>query len=568
MVALPKLRPGLDLYHSSEEAVYVGCIVFLISFGPLLALLLALPATEAPFAWTDWGANLASLRHAGRWAALFAAEWPRVALAFAISVIAAYFARLSARDEAPLTEPFQTPDRAQPRIYYDHDACRRLRNQFKAEAGYFARKGVFLAPYLNLPFELESRYTMIFGASGHGKSNLARAYVTQMVERGDLLMMHCNKGDVTRSFALQSVILISPAHRDGWAWDIAADISGDAAAADFASDIVPASEQSFWSDTARLLLTDVIRAVAKEKGRQWGARDLLDAVLSDPNDLRQRIEALDLSASPLLRGGDADGESKTVLSIMATLLSAAMTSLRPMAYAWSTVPPAKRFSVTAWLSKTYTGPRIVIVQTSPNFQAMSTVVCGGILRRVCKELSDASVEIDTTRRVSLVLDEFYSLGKIDGFARALSVAREKGLACIVALQSESQLRPYGDEAGLLLDLFQIKIYSRLTAGASAEWAEKMIGYRNVRWLAPNNNPAKDDTRLFVVQTDRKPVVSATQFAGELGVFGASEDDRIVRAVVHYAGNAYRFDWPLTTWTIRGRGFVPAAWTRFAPLARS
>ncbi|MBR2120141.1 MAG: type IV secretion system DNA-binding domain-containing protein [Afipia sp.] len=563
MAALPKLRPGLDLYRSSDEAVYVGFIVFLLSFAPLVALLVALPAADAPYAWGDWGANLAGLRHAGHWGALLAADWPRVALAFAISVIAAHFGRLSARDEAPLTEPFQTPDKGQPRIYYDHDACRRLHNQFRAEAGYFARKGIWLAPYLNLPFELESRYAMIFGASGHGKSNLVRAYATQMAERGDLLMMHCNKGDVTRSFDLRSVVLISPAHRDGWAWDIAADIVGAAAAADFASDVVPGSEQSFWSDTARLLLTDIICTVAKEKGRQWGARDLLDAVLSDPNDLRQRIEALDLSASPLLRSGDEDGENKTVLSIMATLLSAAMTSLRPMAYAWSTVPPAKRFSVTAWLSKTYTGPKIVIVQTSPNFQAMSTVVCGGILRRACKELSDASVEIDTSRRVSLVLDEFYSLGKIDGFARALSVAREKGLACIIALQSMSQLKPYGEEAELLLDLFQIKIYSRLTAGASAEWAEKMVGYRDIRWLAPNNNPAEDDKREFIVQTDKKPVISATQFAGELGVFSKSEDERIVRAVVHYAGNAYRFDWPLTTWTIRGKGFVPAAWTRFA-----
>ncbi|MGY3355093.1 hypothetical protein ACVWZK_001756 [Bradyrhizobium sp. GM0.4] len=569
MVALPKLKAGLDLFRPSDEAIYVGFIVFLLSLGPLLALLLALPASDAPFAWFDWGANLAGLRHADRWVSLLAAGWRRAVLALAISMVAAHFARLFARDEASLTEPFLTPDPRQPRIYYDQDARGRLRKRFKAEAGYFARKGIWLAPHLNLPFELESRFMIIFGASGHGKSNLVRAYATQMAERGDLLMMHCNKGDVTRSFDLNSVVLISPAHRDGWAWDIAADISGPAAAADFATDVVPGSEQSFWSDTARLLLTDIVCTVAQEKGSDWGARDVLDAILSDPNDLRKRIETLDLSASPLLRTGD-DGENKTVLSIMATLLSAAMTSLRPMAYAWSTVPPTKRFSVTAWLSKTYTGPKIVIVQTSPNFQAMSTVVCGGILRRVCKEVSDASMEIDTSRRVSMVLDELYSLGKIEGFARTLSVAREKGMVCIVALQSESQLKPYRDESEFLLGLFQIKIYSRLTAGPDADWAEKMIGYRDIRWLAPNNNPAKDDKRLFISQNDRKPVVSATEFAGELGVFGETEDDRIVRAVVHFAGHAYRFDWPLTTWTIRGRGFVPAAWPRFTrpPTTRS
>ncbi|MEY9154923.1 type IV secretion system DNA-binding domain-containing protein [Bradyrhizobium japonicum] len=563
MTALPNLKPGLDLHRSSDEAIFVGVILFLVSLIPLLAVLLALPTSEQPFLWFDWYTNLMSLRDPHHWGAFLTMRWSHAAVAFAISVTVAYLGYLDARHEALLTEPFATPDKSQARIYYDHDARRRLAAQFGAEAGHSARKGIWLAPYLNLPFELESRYALVLGASGHGKSNLVRAYATQMAARGDHMILHCNKGDVTRSFDLNSVILISPAHRDGWAWDIAADISGPAAAADFAADVIPAAEKDFWSDTARLLLIDTICVLAREKGTQWDARDLLSAVLADPDDLRIRIAALDLSASPLLRSDEEDGMNKTVLGIMATLLSAAMTSLRPMAYAWSSVAPEKRFSVTAWLSKGYACRKIVIVQTSPNYETMSTVVCGGILRRACKALSDASVEIDAERRVSFVLDEFYSLGKIEGFARALSVAREKGLVCIAAAQSISQMDLYGSEANLLLDLFQIKIYSRLTAGGSADWAEKTVGYRDITWLAPNNNPAKDDKRLFVTRTERKPVVSATQFAGELGAFRAAKNADFVRAIVHYAGNAYRFDWPLTVWTVRGAGFVPAAWTRFA-----
>jgi hypothetical protein len=567
MAALPNLKPGLNLYRSSDEAIYVGVILFSVSFVPLLALLLALPAADEPFSWLGWYSNLRSLSDPHHWAAFLTVRWSHAATAFAISVTAAYLGYLDARDQAPLTEPFTTPDKRQARIYYDHDARSKLGAQFRAEAGRSARKGFWLAPHLNLPFELESRYALIFGASGHGKSNLVRAYATQMAARGDHMILHCSKGDVTRSFDLNSVILISPAHRDGWAWDIAADIAGPAAAADFAADVVPASDQSFWSDSARLLLADTIRALAQEKGSRWDARDLLSAILSDPGDLRRRIEALDLSASPLLRSGEEDGENKTVLSIMATLLSAVMTNLRPMAYAWSAMPPDKRFSVTAWLTRGYTGRKIVIVQTSPNYEQMSTAVCGGILRLACKLLSDASVEIDAGRRVSFILDELYALGKIEGFARALSVAREKGLVCIAAVQSISQMDLYGNETNLLLDLFQIKIYSRLTAGGSADWAEKTIGYRDITWLAPNNNPAKDDKRLFISRTDKKPVVSAPQFAGALGVFRDEKNAHFVRAIVHYAGNAYRFDWPLTTWTVRGDGFVPAAWTRFA-VARS
>ena len=70
---------------------------------------------------------------------------------------------------------------------------------------------------------------------------------------------------------------------------------------------------------------------------------------------------------------------------------------------------------------------------------MSTAVCGGILRRVCKAVSDASVAIDANRRVSFVLDEMYSLGRVEGLGQALSVGREKGLVCVAAIQSMEQL---------------------------------------------------------------------------------------------------------------------------------
>ncbi|UPT87269.1 hypothetical protein HAP41_0000045285 [Bradyrhizobium barranii subsp. apii] len=176
MAALPNLKPGLDLYCASDEAIFVGVILFSVSLIPLLALFLALPVSDEPFSWLDWYTNLMSLRDPHYWAAFLTTRWPHAAMAFAISVTAAYLGCLDARDEAPLAEPFATPDKSQARIYYDHDARRRLGAQFRAEAGRSARKGIWLAPHLNLPFELESRYALVLGASGHGKSNLVRAY--------------------------------------------------------------------------------------------------------------------------------------------------------------------------------------------------------------------------------------------------------------------------------------------------------------------------------------------------------------------------------------------------------
>jgi hypothetical protein len=547
----------------SAPAVFTGVMAFLLSLVPCAVILMSVPATTEALSISTWSHRFGeTVEHFHLWT-LLNAHWPYLICAIAISMVAGAYAGRDAWDQAPVVEPFLTPNPADPRMYYDENARLNLRARFRMEAGRPATKGIWIAPFLNLPFPLETRNLLIVAAPGHGKSNLMRSYAHQMVRRGDKVILHCNKGDVTQCFDLNDVILISPAHRDGWAWNIAADIDGPAAAAEFAIDVIPASDQPFFSDSARLVFADTVSALALELGTKWGPGELLVTLLGKPHELRDRIAKIDLSASPLLGSGDdQDSADKTVQSIMSTLLSAAVHALRPMAYAWTHLPPEKHFSVKDWLSDTNTQSKIIIVQTSPNFEEMSTAVCGGILRRVCKAVSDASVAVDANRRVSFVLDEMYSLGRVEGLAKALSVGREKGLVCLAALQSQQLDELYSKDAGALLNLFQIKIYGRLTAGPSAEVAEKTIGSRDIIWSAPNKNPEKDDKRLFVMKEAHKPVITSTQLSRDYGVFGAENGEEYVRAIVHYAGAVHRLDWPLTVWTKVGEGFVPAEWTRY------
>lgn len=563
MSGLPTLKPGLDPMRTKPPAILNGITAMLIAIVPCVLVMMTVPLTTNTFSFANWVLQFADLFAYPQLRELLSTRWPYITGAIAISVIAGAYAGYDAWNDTPMVEPFLTPNPADPRIYYDDAARLNLQTHFSNEAGEHATKGIWIAPNLNLPFSLETRNLLVVAAPGHGKSNLVRAYAQQMIRRGDRTILHCNKGDVTQCFDLNDVILISPAHRDGWAWDIAADIDGPAAAAEFAKDIIPASETPFWSDSARLIFTDTVSAMILERQTDWGAGELLVTLLENPNVLRDRIAKIDLSSSPLLGSGDdGDGIDKTVQSIMSTLLSAAVSALRPMAYAWTHLPPEKRFSVKAWLSDANTQSKVVIIQTSPNFEQMSTAVCGGILRRVCKAISDASVAVDAERRVSLVLDEMYSLGRVEGLAKALSVGREKGLVCIAALQSQQQLDElYPKDAGLLLDLFQIKIYGRLTAGASADLAEKMIGSRDIIWAAPNKHPAEDDKRRYVTREARQPVVTSTQLNRDFGVLHGNGEN-YVRAILHYAGAVHRFDWPLTIWRKAGDGFVPAAWTSY------
>jgi hypothetical protein len=245
---------------------------------------------------------------------------------------------------------------------------------------------------------------------------------------------------------------------------------------------------------------------------------------------------------------------------MATLLSGALTTLRPLAFAWSHHTPARRLSLKRFLSSDWAGPRVLIVQTNPDFETLSTAVCGGVLKRICARVTNPAFEADNPR-VTLILDEFYKIGKIEGFVKSLSVGREKGVVAVIALQSVWQLREhYGDGANTLSDLFQIKIYGRHIAGEGVEDAARRLGTRTIRGNQPNGHRSPEHPGALKPLERELPIFSVTQFQSEVGLFLPRTPRESVRAVLHYAGTAYRLDWPPTRWKRRRRGFLPAAWT--------
>lgn len=490
----------------------------------------------------------------------------RLLLALGIGVIAGVVAGRHAWEETSPTEPFRPFSRSDPKIYRDEFARTTLLNRFAERAGPRNAPGLWLAPHLAIPRALETRGIMILGASGSGKSNLCRALVQSALDRGDRLILHCRKGDVTAAFRPGEVVLISPTHRDGWAWDMAGDIDGPAAATAFSQDVVPPSAQPFWSDTARLVMADVILLAMAEHRQDWDARTLLDALSASPLEIRARIERLDLSASPLLGPDGAVDVSKTVEGVMTTLLSGALKTLREMAYAWSGHEPARHLSVKRWLSPEWTGARILVVQTNPDFPVLSTSVCGGILKRVCAHITGPGFR-GSELKVTMILDEFSKIGKIDNFSESLSVAREMGLTTVVALQSVWQLREiYGDGADTLSDLFQIKIYSMHTAGPGATDASERLGTRRIRGSEANRHPEAGDKRRYIpLAIDALPIFSPTQLQAEVGVMAGGTPRETIRALIHYAGNAYLLDWPPTRWLDQGEGYVAAAWTHTVPI---
>jgi hypothetical protein len=460
------------------------------------------------------------------------------------------------------------PHDDEPKLYYDEYARREIDRSLTGEFGQDRSGGLWLVPGVRLPREIETQFLLVVGDKGSGKSNILRALASQAIARGDRVLLHCVKGDVTRSFTRTEAVLIGAHHAEGWAWDAAADLRGRAAYMDLAEAVIPASESSaFWAQAARAVFVDVLDDLAAERGKAgWTFMDLARRLIDDPQAIKARIAHIDLGSGALIEEGE-DGITNTTFGVMATLWAGVLNGLRPLALAWADMPADRRFSVRAWLRGK--GPRIVIIQTAPEFEQLSTMVSAMVLGRVTAGLSDPSLPVDPKRRVVLVLDELKAMGRIPRLEDALAVGREKGLVAIGALQSLTQLREvYGSDRGQIIqDLFRMRIFSRLAAGASADLASTLIGERTMVWREANKDP--DKKGLYRFERATRPVISSATLQNQLGVRLVGTDPenpehKKLRAVVTGIKDVQVLDWPLTIWRRRRRGYVPAAWMTAHP----
>ncbi|MCK1299687.1 hypothetical protein IVB33_33040 [Bradyrhizobium sp. 24] len=108
------LQVGLKPRPHPFVATALGLLVGAMTFPLVVTALLAMTVIGDHFVWSKWVAALTELADASKLWAYIGAHRPILLVGLAVSMCAAHLTRLDARDRTPWTEPFETPDDADP----------------------------------------------------------------------------------------------------------------------------------------------------------------------------------------------------------------------------------------------------------------------------------------------------------------------------------------------------------------------------------------------------------------------------------------------------------------------
>ncbi len=452
------------------------------------------------------------------------------------------------------------------RLQQDAAARRSLRRHL-AGIGRPQEQSLWLLPHVQLPPAAESYNILAIGTQGSGKTGLLRAWLEQLIERGDRVVVHDVKGDMTAGLPADRIILVAPHDARSAAWDIARDIGDRAAALEFATrSIKAAAGDSMWADGARALWADAIVSLVLEHGRNWTLRHLYDLLTTPPGAFRTALVQGGAASAELIAFDDDGGVQRTSMSLLITLWVAALTTLKPLVDAWEDVPAQKRFSLTEWLHDDTRLPATIVIQKSAEYPELSALVGGLLVERLAGLALAPARRRNPDRKIALVLDELAELGQLRRLPNLLSVGREVGVVTIAAVQDLGQLTEiYGETVARTLEArFGIKVIGRLTAGDTAERISKvLIGDRLVEFFDPRPGGAHKGEPPQK-RRETHPVFPPERMETELGVH-RFHGKILVRCLVLGLGGPALLDVPFTAWPERRPAHRPAAWMRKRPM---
>jgi len=447
------------------------------------------------------------------------------------------------------------------RPVFDADARASLRRAV-AKTGWVLKRGLWLVPHVQLTPTVEGYNMLALGTQGAGKSSTLRAVIEQFIARGDQVLVHDIKGDLTAGLPSEEFILVAPHDARSWTYDIAQDIRNAQQAREFAVHAVPTSEgEAMWGDGSRAVWADLVMALRADTQGRWGWVELRDTLLSPGADIKAMLDRHGAtSASRLIFGSEDPEENRTTMSILITMWIAALTVVHPLAEAWTDAQGGRRFSLRNWIDGDGTLPRVLVLQKSSEYPELTQQLNAFLIDRLVGLALRPGRERSPATKLALCLDELPECGRLRRFPNLLNVGREFGVVTVAAVQDIAHLiEIYGENLSrVLLARFRIKLVHQLDPGDTADRVAGWLGARTIEFDGPERYDPVAKRNIRDTVREIVPVFPLDRLETEIGV--RMEYGRpIVRAMVLGLGNPAIIDIPATGWPDRRPGHEPAPW---------
>ena len=417
-----------------------------------------------------------------------------------------------------------------PRLLLHRQAVKHFRKKSKGGG----QRGLYIHPSIKLPIVYEVSNFLVWGMQGSGKSNLIKYLVQQLIERKDRAVIYDMKGEYTQAFFLdKQTLLLSPSDQRSVYWCLGRDITTPGLAEAFAESVISSSatDETFWVDSARVVLIGVIVGLIAER-KPWSWKDLAERVFASDTKLSALLEKHYPQAATLVNPHDKTTQS--IRSMIATQLSWISNINQPKA------DSLNEFSITDWLLNN--DKRTLIVRGDINSPLMSKALITALMSLLSNAVLSRSDE--DASPIWLVVDELATINKSSSFERWLAQGRSKGCRTIAGVQLLSNLHSnYGtNDANTVLGLFGNIVTFRLGAtGEAKNVASDVFGKRRIEYLSASFNAQQEQSYSLpqenIAVVTPEDIVSLPQPSLKNGIEGY--------LMVTGIAAAYRLRWPIT-----------------------
>lgn len=415
-----------------------------------------------------------------------------------------------------------------------------------------------LAPKIPFPASWWTRHVLITGGVGSGKSTAMKFLIKQVIEANEKLILFDPKGEFTAAFP--EAAILAPWDDRSLAWDIGADLMTKADMVRFAQALIPDSTDPMWSNASRQILVGYMLFLRSTMGRLWGWKELAHTLLNQMNNVHSIMLAHNPQAAHLVQNMNV-----TSVGILMNLISHC-SHIFSLAQAWGDFPVNRRISIREWVLSKPIKHRQIILQGNGSYRDLTLAFVPGIIEILSGLISGSEMPNYPEEKTWAVADEVAEMGKVS-IQQIFSMGRSRNVRGVLACQDFSQLEKiHGREfVQSLLSMSGTVLVGKIGIGETAEMIVKAIGSQEVEKKQVSVNVSEQGGERNQSRSYTREDISLYKPSELSSRLGSDAKPGTVIFAALMDGDAYEIEWPIAHYPDQRPSFVPAAWTKGAPI---